>query len=182
MEYVEDNYRESSLFRRRSIRRFKDQAPDSWRVRAVLEAAMCTQTACNQMPFELVVVDDRQLLDKLQKALPLARLKTAPMAIVVISQRNWKVKTHPCGMFVQQDLAAVSHQICLAATEFGLGACWCGLHPVRPLASAASRVLGIPSDVMALSIIPIGVPDEKKEPNSKWMLKKLHLNGYNGKP
>ena len=74
MEYVEGNYKESLLFRRRSIRRFKDQAPEQWRVQAVLEAAMCTQTACNQMPFELMVVDDRQLLDRLQSVLPLARL------------------------------------------------------------------------------------------------------------
>ena len=181
MEYIEGNYRESLLFRRRSIRRFKDQAPEQWRVQAVLEAAMCTQTACNQMPFELVVVDDRQVLDRLQSILPMARLKTAPLAIVVISQRNWKVKMHPCGMFVQQDLAAVSHQICLAATEFGLGACWCGLYPVKLLATAASKVLGIPSDVMALSIIPIEVPDEQKEPNAKWMPDKLHINGYKGK-
>ncbi len=178
MALVEANYRDSVLFRRRSIRKFKDEMPQQWQLNAVLEAAMCTQTACNQMPFELMLVDDRKLLDRLQAALPFARLNTAPAAILVMSQPNWKVRIHPCGMFIQQDLAAVSHQICLAAIEFGLGACWCGLFPVKLMASAAAKVLGIPSDVMVVSIIPIGIPAEQKEPNSKWMPEKLHRNGY----
>jgi nitroreductase len=178
MIFEEANYRDSALFRRRSIRRFKDEKPQDWQVKAILEAAMCTQSACNQMPFELILVDDRAILDKLQAVLPFSRLKTAPLAIVVISQRNWKVKLHPCGMFIQQDLAAVSHQICLAATEIGLGACWCGLYPAKPMANAAAKALGIPSDVMPLSIIPIGIPNEDKAPNVKWMPEKVRKNAY----
>jgi len=130
------------------------------------------------MPFEFIVVDDRQVLDKLQAVLPLARLKSAPVAIVVISQRGWKVKTHPCGAFIQQDLAAVSHGICLSATEIGLGACWCGLYPAKNMANAVTKVLDIPADVMPFSIIPIGVPDEQKEPNAKWMPERIHSNKY----
>lgn len=178
MTLDETNYRDSVLFRRRSIRRFKAGMPDQWRIKAVLEAAMCTQTACNMAPFELILIDDRGLLDRLQAVLPLARLKTAPAAILVTSQRRSEAGEHPSRAFIQQDLAAVSHQICLAASEFGLGACWCGLHPVERFSSAAAEVLGIPEDVMPFSIIPFGIPDEEKAPNEKWMPEKVHRNAY----
>ncbi|HOY90068.1 MAG TPA: nitroreductase family protein, partial [Bacillota bacterium] len=130
MGLSEGNYRSSVLFKRRSIRKFKSGKPAEWQVRALLEAAMCTPTACNGMPFELILIEDREVLDKLQKVLPFSRLRTAPMAMAVISHKDWKSKLTPCGLFIQQDLAAVSLQICLAACEVGLGACWCGVHPV----------------------------------------------------
>jgi nitroreductase len=175
---TEADYRTSVLFRRRSIRHYKQEMPKEWQIKALLEAGMNTQTACNQMPFEFVLVNQREILDKLQAGLPFARLKRAPAAIVVMSQRNWKVKIHPCGMFIQQDLAAVSHQICLMATEIGLGSVWCGLYPAKLLASAVRKVLNIPSDVMPLSIIPFGFPDEEKDANQKWLPERIHNNGY----
>ncbi len=178
MGLSEGNYRSSVLFKRRSIRKFKPGKPAEWQVRALLEAAMCTPTACNGMPFELILIEDREVLDKLQKVLPFSRLRTAPMAMAVISHKDWKSKLTPCGLFIQQDLAAVSLQICLAACEVGLGACWCGVHPVKALETPARKVLGIPDDVMMLSIIPFGVPDEEKSPNEKWAPEKVHRDRY----
>ncbi len=178
MPFGENDYRRSSIFTRRSIRRFKQGLLDGWQVKAILEAAMCTPTACNQMPFEIIVVQDRNLLDQLQKALPLARLKTAPAAFVVTSVRDWKMRLHPCSPFLQQDLAAVSLQICIAAEEIGLGSCWCGVNPVTRFEEAVRNVLGIPDDVMVLSVIPVGRPDEAKEPNGKWHPSKVHYDRF----
>lgn len=178
MPYGEGDYRRSAVFTRRSIRRFKPDKLDGWQVKAILEAAMSAPTACNQMPFELIVVQQRSVLDELQKALPLARLKTAPAAFVVTSTRDWKMRLHPCSQFLQQDLASVSLQICIAAEEIGLGSCWCGVNPVARFEDAVRKVLGIPGDVMVLSVIPVGTPDEVKEPNSKWYPAKVHYDRF----
>lgn len=173
-----DDFRKSSLFRRRSIRRFKPSMPEDWMIRAMLEAAMNAPTACNQMPFEFIVVKDKAVLSSLQKALPLARLSTAPVAFVVISKRSVADKLHPCKAFVEQDLAAVSLQLCIAATELGLGSVWCGVHPAKVMEAAARKVLGIPGDVMVLSVIPAGYPDEEKPPNDKWFPERVHEDRY----
>lgn len=178
MPYTEDDYRQSVVFNRRSIRRFKPDKLDDWQIKAILEAAMCTPTACNQMPFELIVIKDRNVLDELQKALPLARLKTVPVAFVVTSIREWKMRLHPSSPFLHQDLAAVSLQICIAATEIGLGSCWCGVNPVTRFEEAVRKVLDVPQDVMVLSVIPVGYPDETKESNSKWFPGKVHYDKF----
>ncbi len=70
--------------------------------------------------------------------------------------------------------AAVEH-ILLLAVNAGLGACWVGAfdeHQVSP-------ILGLPSYIWPIALIPLGYAAEQKEPTSRMDIKVLtHRNHW----
>ena len=55
---------------RRSIRKFKNEKVTDEQVKALLEAAMVSPSACNSRPWEFIVVRDRTKLDKIREIHP----------------------------------------------------------------------------------------------------------------
>ena len=127
---------------RRSVRKYKAEAVPREQIERLLEAAMLAPSAVNSRPWEFVVTEKREILQRLTEAHPASRmLLTASWAIA------W-----------QQDCAAAAENILLAAADMGLGTCWCGCYPAEPRTSEVQKVLGVTSVPVAL--IAVGVPDE----------------------
>ena len=77
----------TSIFKRRSVRRYTDQKVEKEKIESLLRAAMQAPSACNQQPWEFIVVEDKQTVEQLSKFSPYARmLLEAPLAIIILEK------------------------------------------------------------------------------------------------
>lgn len=77
------------IFKRRSIRRYKDQAVEDEKIEKLLRAAMQAPSAVNQQPWEFIVVRDKSILNKLAGLSPYSKMVAdAPLAIVVLGNEE----------------------------------------------------------------------------------------------
>ena len=141
---------------RRSVRKYKKGAPvPRAQIEQLLEAAMLAPSAVNSRPWEFVATDKEEIKTKLTEAHPACKmLLTATWVIAVCGRPDLQ----PGHNFWQQDCAAAIENILLAATDRGLGTCWCGCYPAEPRTSEVKKVLGVSSVPVAL--IAVGVPDD----------------------
>jgi nitroreductase len=149
---------------RRSIRSYTGQSVDKGSIELLIEAALRAPSSRNHQPWSFVVVDDRQLLEKLSLAKEngSAFLKKAPLGIVVCGD--------PAKSDVWvEDCAIAALLIQLEAQSLGLGSCWIQIRERRHDAGSTAqsylqKALGIPEEIMVACIISIGHPAEERTP------------------
>lgn len=161
-----------AIFTRRSIRRYTKEPIAKEVIQRLLEAGMSAPSACDFQPWHLIVIDDRKILDEIPSFHKHAgMLSEAPLAILVCGEPD-------TSRYWQQDCAAVSQNILLAAHALGLGAVWLGLYPREQRTQPVQKLLGIPEAVTPLSLIAIGYPAEEKTPQGKFQAGKAHYNKW----
>jgi len=69
----------------------------------------------------------------------------------------------------------------LAATALGLGAVWCGVHPVKRLEENVSKTLGLPSSVIPFALVFVGYPAEDKPARTQYDASKISHEQF-GRP
>ena len=161
-----------AILTRRSIRRYTKEPVPQEIVQKLLEAGMSAPSACDFQPWHLVVISDHKILDEIPSFHNHASmLPGAPLAILVCGEPE-------TSRYWQQDCAAASQNILLAAHSLGLGAVWLGLFPRENRVAPLKRLLNIPETVTPLALIAIGYPDEQKSPQGKYKAEKVHYNGW----
>ncbi len=165
-----------NIIERTSVRRYTTETVDDTLKEALCLAAMSAPSGVNRQPWELIVVDRRELLDALADALPYAKMTAhAPMAIVVCGNRERFLDGDDATLW-EQDLSAASENILLAAHALGLGAVWTCLYPHPDRMEAVARVLGIPEGIVPFNLIPVGHPEAPHAPMDKWHPDRVHHN------
>ena len=161
-----------AIFTRRSIRRYTKEPISQEIIQKLLEAGMSAPSACDFQPWHLIVIDDRKTLDEIpsfhQHA---AMLPETPLAILICGEPD-------TSRYWQQDCAAASQNILLAAHALGLGAVWLGLYPREKRTQPMQKLLGIPENVTPLSLIAIGHPAEEKGSRERFQAGKAHYNKW----
>jgi len=156
---------------RRSTRKFKPTPVTRDQAKAMLEAAMTGPSACNTRPWRFIVIEDREMLNKLADAHAYAKmLYSAPMCIVIVALPKTQEGVEldlPLGFF-PQDCGAATQSIILQAEAVGLGTCWCGVYPKEPLMKIVGDILNVPSDEVPFCLIAVGEKDEFPEPRGKY--------------
>ena len=168
-----------NIMTRTSIRQFTSEPVPAEMVEQMLRAGMAAPTAMNSQPWEFVVINDRDTLDKLAGQLRYAKmLQQAPLAIVVCGRDKWldREGNERDNIFWVDDCAAATENILLAAHALGLGAVWTAAKDDR--AAIVKEALGIPEDLNTLCVIPIGFPADNPQPKDKWKPEKIHYNRY----
>ncbi|MCE5302160.1 MAG: nitroreductase family protein [Planctomycetaceae bacterium] len=160
---------------RRSIRRYLEEPIGEPLIEKLLAAAMQAPSARNQQPWHFVVIDDRATLQKIPEFMPNAALVAgAPLAILVCGDLSLEKSE---GYWVV-DCAAATENLLLAAHALGLGACWCGVYP-RPTRMAELRkLLGLPEDVLAHSLVAIGRPAEQHGVENRYRADRVRRNHW----
>jgi len=146
---------------RRSIRKYKkgEKVTDA-QVKALLEAAMVSPSACNSRPWEFIVVRDRTKLDKIREIHPYTgMLETADLAIVILALPHTQTRPIDIGYW-PQDCGAATQNILIEAVAQGLGACWCGVYPKETRMGEINSVLELDPGTVPFCVIAVGVPDE----------------------
>jgi len=165
----------SIIFKRRSIRKYKNEIIPDEIIEKLLRAGFAAPSARNAQPWHFIVVSDRNILEEIPKFHPYSKmLLEASHAIVVCGDLSSEIVRD----YWVQDCSAATQNILLMATELGLGSVWLGLYPDEARVNALKKLLKIPDEAMPLSIIAIGYPDETREPIDRFNVEKVHYNKW----
>lgn len=168
---------------RRSMRKFTDQELTQEEVVTLLKAALMSPTSKRSNCWQFVVVDDKEVLEKLSycKEASASFIKDAALAIVVTAD------SMASDVWIE-DASIASIMIQLQAEDLGLGSCWVQLRERFTADGISSNeyvheVLDLPLQLQALSIIAIGHKGMERKPfdESHLQWEKIHINKYGGK-
>jgi len=163
------------IFSRRSIRKFTPEPVSSEHLEKLLRAAMNAPSACNEQPWEFVVIRDREIFKKIRTFQRFsAPLDTADLAIVVCGD----TKRQTFDGFWVQDCSAATQNLLLEAEYLGLGAVWMGLHPLKPWTDKMKALLNLPEQVIPLGIIAVGHPAARVEPADRYQSERIHFDKW----
>ncbi len=173
-----DNNVIKSIMSRTSVRSYTDQTIQKKDLETIVKAGMSAPTAVNKQPWAFVVIDNKEMMNKLAEQLKNASmLKNAAAAIVVCGDLSLALTGEGQEYWIQ-DCSAATENILLAAHSMDYGAVWCGIYPNKERMKVLYSELSLPENVIPLNIIPIGVPDKKNEPKDKWKPERLHWNKW----
>ena len=147
---------------RKSVREFLDRPVEREKIAMCLEAARLAPSACNSQPWKFVIVDDRQLKNKLCDAAFSgiysinSFCKMAPVIVVIVSERT-KFIARIGGLFRGTkyyliDIGIAGEHFVLQAEDLGLGTCWIGWFNER----AIKPILNIPQNKKSDILIALG--------------------------
>ena len=167
----------NSIFRRRSVRRYLEQKVEKEKVEKLLRAAMQAPSACNQQPWEFIVIDDKKKIEELANFSPYARmLLEAPLAIIILEKNTDLIAP----AFTQQDLGACMENLLLQAAEEKLGAVWLGVSKGDEREQFIVDMFNIPQQLKPFGVVAIGYPLDADANHfvDRYDEKRVHYNGY----
>ena len=161
------------LLKRRSIRKFKDQKVSDELINELLHAGMSGPSACNRQPWEFYVIKNEEMLVKIRRTSRFTNME-APLAIIICGNLD---KALPDSMkeYWIHDCSAATENILLRATDLGLGAVWCGIYPQERAADRVKEFLNLGDNLVPLSQIWIGYPDEQRTPRDWYNPDCIHV-------
>ena len=164
-----------AIRKRRSIRKYTKEPVPAQTVKELLTAAMYAPSAGDAQPWQFVVVDRRDLLDKVETVHPYAAMaREAPLAILVCG--DLKLEKYP-GNWIA-DCSAATQNLLLAAHEKGLGTVWCGVYPNADRIPAFRKFFNLPEHVVPLALVVVGHPAEKKPTPVRFKKERVHENTW----
>lgn len=166
-----------NIHSRKSVRQYTSEPVSDNDIQTILKAAMAAPSAVNFQPSRFVVVTDRAQLDAMAEILPYAKmLRQAPAAIVVCGETIWMGGDE--NPYWQQDCAAATQNLLLAAEALGLGAVWTGVYPDQERYRKLHDFLGMPPAVLPFCCIPVGHPAGDDQPKDKWKPENIHYGKW----
>ena len=168
------------LKNRRSIRKYLDMAVEQEKVDDILRAALMSPASKRSNGWEFIVVDDKELLNKMSQCREMGSqlLAGSPMAIVICA-------TPEKSDVWFEDASISSIIIQLAAADLGLGSCWVQVYKrmhteTETAGDYIKGLLNIPQDLEVLNIVSIGYKDEERKPYDyeKLSYDKIHRNTF----
>jgi nitroreductase len=164
-----------TIIDRRSARSFLDKPVPKELVDRLLDAAAHAPSAGGAEPWHLVVVDDRDTLDRIGRSHASVEMaETAPLGVAVCGDPG---RERVAGFWVQ-DCAALTQNLLLAAQALGLGAVWTGIYPVRNRVLRYRQLLELPVDIVPVAFVLIGYPARRLEPKEVSLVGRVHRNRW----
>ncbi|MFX1419413.1 MAG: nitroreductase family protein [Promethearchaeota archaeon] len=152
---------EELIFKRRTIRRFKQNPINLEKLRKLIDFARVAPMARNIQSLEFIIVHNLELRSKLfplvnwagslpedQRTPEKGREPTAYIIVLV----NTKIKS----TYVDFDVGAAAENILLGAVYFGFSSCWMGSINRKEI----RKLFEIPEYYEIKHIISLGYPDE----------------------
>ncbi len=151
----------------RTVRQARQYAPDAIPddvVQELLEVARWTGSSRNTQPWHFIAISDKEQLRKIsQLRAPINWVADAPLAIAIVLNGASQVSE-------AYDEGRVTERLMIAARMLGLGGgiAWFGDDAQQ---AEGKRVLGIPAERFARSVVAIGYPttttDHRPNPAQK---------------
>ena len=149
----------NAILHRRSVRQYTDAPIPEEKLQSILHAGLAAASSKNRKPWELIVVRNRDTLDRLCACRPGAAnlLGTCQAAIVVAADAGL------VDVWVE-DCASAITQMHLAADALGVGSCWlqvrCRTAPdgVTLAEDVVRKLLGIPGKYGVMAMLTLGMP------------------------
>lgn len=165
----------TTIFTRRSVRKYTSQPVSDATVKLLLQAAMSAPSAKNAQDWEFIVIRDKKTLAQIPGFHPFSKqVPEAQVAIVVCG--NTKLEAAK-GHWIP-DASNASMNILLAAHSLGLGAVWTTFYPYEDRTAGIRKLLDLPDHIMPLNIIPLGYPADKRAYQDRFNPAKVHYEKW----
>ena len=154
---------------RRSIRLHKSDPINDEIISQVIEAGKWAPTGNNTQPFEIVVVKERPIIERMEDIMgegydpKMTRHYGAPVMLIILGDPRF-CDAYPKNGLIREEilhssLSAVIENMLLASTAVGLGgSLWKTASPYA--AMKIKDLLGIPQLFILKALIPLGYPKE----------------------
>jgi len=157
--------------KRQSNREYKPDTVESEKIMQCIKAAHLAPSACNAQAWKFVVVDEPALIKKMAEAANSMGMNKfvaqAPVIIAVVlesanaaSAIGSKIKRKD---YTQIDLGIAVENICLQATDLGLGSCIVGWFNEREI----RKILQIPSTKRVPLLVTLGYTEDEQRVKSR---------------
>ena len=143
---------------RRSYRKYTSAPVSKEQLERILQCALMSPSGKRLNPWEFYVNTNPSVIRSLKDCRPMGTtmLDTAPVAIAVALDAE-KADTW------QADGAIAALNLQLAATDEGLGSCWCHISNRDNAEERVRQAFGIPGNLRVLCLITIGHKDEERK-------------------
>lgn len=165
------------LIRRHSIRKYTDESISADNVKTILEAALMAPSSKRSMPWEFVLVDDKEKLQEISKCRSFGSAPIAKCSLAVLVCANPETSD---AWVEDASIAAVLMQ--LQAEDLGLGSCWVQIRNRFTADDESSQdyirnIISIPEELQIVCAITLGHKDEERKPFDLEKLKweKVHI-------
>jgi nitroreductase len=165
---------------RRSIRKYKDKAIPDDILKELLEAGMSGPTGGNGKPWQFIVINNPEILQKIPDAPSGASFApNAPLAILVCGDLEKYLGLPEKFLDVWViDCSIAAQNILLAAQAKGLGAVWTGVYPMEERINGLKTLLELPKNIIPLVLIVTGYPAEKLPVLDRYDESRVHYNTF----
>jgi nitroreductase len=148
---------------RRSIRAFQKKPVEEEKIRRIIEVINLAPSAGDLQAYEVIVVKDPMLKDKLAKAaLGQSFVSEAPVSFVFVAypqRSSKKYGRRGSELYSVQDATIATTYAMLAATVLGLSSTWVGSFDEE----AVARAVGTTGGKRPVAILPVGYAAESPE-------------------
>lgn len=158
--------------KRYSARCYSDKPVTDGQIETLLTAAQAAPTAANLQPVRLIVVRQKDGLEKIGKA---ANIYGAPLAVIVCADRNKAWQRPFDGMRTTDiDASIVTDHMMLCAEDIGLNTVWiCYFKP-----DVICREFGLPENIIPINILAVGYSNDRPEQKKRLSVNELVLDRF----
>lgn len=155
--------------KRYSVRSYLEKPVEREKIIRCVETARLSPSACNSQPWHFVIVDDKELKDRIAKetVMSLSGMNKftldAPVMVIVVIEK--KSISSTIGSFLKGkdfsliDIGIAAEHFCLQAAEEGLGTCMLGWFDEK----AVKKLLSVPNSKHIALLISLGYPKAENE-------------------
>jgi len=147
--------------KRRSVRSFTDRAVEENKLEKLVEAAIWAPSGGNRQPWNVVIVQPKEDIEQIRAVSP--GILGNPGALIVLCADRTKTGGNEeeagsgIGLYKRYqnvDIGIAAQNICLEATELGLGSCMVGSFNQK----AVTELLDIPDRFIPELVVSLGYP------------------------
>lgn len=155
---------------RYSVRNYEAKPVEDEKLLHILEAGRVAPTAGNKQPQRILVVREKEGLEKLKKA---ANIFNAPMALIICGDHKavW-VRPQDGKHMVEVDASIVTDHMMLKATELGLGSLWMTWFDPK----IVQEEFQIPSSLEPINILLLGYAAGAAKSPDRHVTERKNLN------
>lgn len=164
-----------AIITRRSIRKFNSTPIEKGILEKLLKAGMYAPSARNMQSWHFILITDRETLDKIPDAHPHAGMCREASAVIAVCG---DLNIEPGIEYNAINCSAATQNILLAAHELGIGSVWLGVYPRADRVEGVTKLLGLPSNIVPVSMIALGYPNEVKETPNRFIRERIHYNKW----
>lgn len=169
------------IINRRSTRKFTDEPLSPEQVETIMKAALMSPSSKSTNPWQFLLVEDKEMLDKLSYCKKSSSRLIAGCALAIV------VLADPLTSDVWiEDSSIASIMIQLQAEDLGLGSCWVQVRERYTMSDTPSdeyirELFDIPMQLQVLSVIAIGHKAQERPPfdEEKLQWEKIHIGKFN---
>jgi len=154
---------------RRSVRAYKPEPVEDWKLEKILDACRLAPTAHNNQAFRVLVLRTAGREVELRKIYDKSWFVEAPLVLIVLSFPEACWRRGDGRNYGDVDAAIAMDHMILAATALGLGTCWVANFD----AQAARSILGLEAGCEPIAMTPLGHGSESPSARPRKPLSEL---------